>query len=76
MSVRIKKYNGQAIEQPEWVEKTFEQSEVTVDGISYFMGTNEVKNFADDGVGAKVAANAPTGSNIVEDKIPFGDSRA
>lgn len=76
MSVRIKRYGGNGIEQPEWVEKTFEQREVTVDGISYHFGMNETKNFLDDGVGAKIAANAPAGSNIVRDTIPFGTSES
>jgi len=71
MSVRIKKFSPNGIEQPEWVER--HPREVTYDNMSFVWGMNENRNFADDGVGLGFALTA---SNIVQDTIPFGNSRS
>ncbi len=71
MSVRIKAYSLNGVEQPEWVERTFEQREITFQGQTFHYGMNQVRNFADDGVGLGF-----TGTQIVQDTIPFGTSRA
>lgn len=73
MAVKVKSYSLNGIEQPEWVEKTFEQREVTFNNMSFAYGQNQTRNFADDGVGLGFIS---TGQNIVQDTIPFGDSRS
>ncbi len=73
MSVKVKMYSNNGIEQPEWTERTFEQREVTSDGQTFHYGMNQTRNFADDGVGLRFVS---TGQNIVQDTIPFGDSRS
>ncbi len=71
MSVRVKAYSLNGIEQPEWVERTFEQREITFQGQTFHYEMNQPRNFADDGVGLGF-----TGTQIVQDTIPFGTSRA
>ena len=56
------------------VDSTTSQRTAIVDGYEFHFGPNEKKNFLDDGIGAAVAAFGDDG--IVEDAIPFGDSRA
>lgn len=73
MSVKVKSYSLNGIEQPEWVEKTFDQREVSFDGQTFHYGQNQTRNFADDGVGLGFVS---TGQNIVQDTIPFGNSRS
>lgn len=73
MPVKIKSYGQIGVDQPEWVENGFENREVTVDNITFHTGMNQTRNFADDGVGL---ANAKTASNIVQNTVPFGDSRS
>lgn len=73
MSVRVKDYSKNGIEQPEWIEQTFNQSEVTFDNMSFFYGMNQNRTFADDGVGLGFT-NAT--ENIVQNTIPFGSSRS
>ena len=51
---------------PEWVEKDFRNRETTVDGQTFHYGPNQVRNFADTGVGAAHAAFG-SGATIVED---------
>lgn len=77
MSVRVKRYSANGIEQPEWVENgDIRHGDVTIDNQTHHFAINEAKNFLDDGVGVAVAAGAQTGSNIVQDTIPFGDARS
>lgn len=80
MGVRVKTFGNvqTAGVMPEVVDSSLDQREVTVDGMSYHFGPNEVKNFLDEGVGAKAAVFRSGGSadGIVEDAVPFGDSRS
>ncbi len=71
MSVRVKSYSLNGIEQPEWVERTFEQRDITFQGQTFHYGMNQNRNFADDGIGLGF-----TGTNIVQDTIPFSTSRS
>ncbi len=73
MAVKIKRYSANGIEQPEWVEKGFINDEVTFDNMTFHYGMNQTRNFADDGVGLGFTL---AGTNIVQDTIPFGDSRS
>lgn len=73
MAVKVRDYSLNGIEQPEWVEKTFEQREVSFDGMQFHYGQNQTRNFADDGVGVGFTAS---GQNIVQDTIPFNDARS
>jgi hypothetical protein len=73
MSVKIRRYGGNGIEQPEVTDIAFENREVTFNNMTFHYGMNETRNFADDGVGLGFVN---TTENIVEDAIPFGDSRA
>jgi hypothetical protein len=73
MAVKVRDYNLNGIEQPEWTEKTFDQREVTFDNMTFAYGTNQTRNFADDGVGIGFTKS---GQNIVQDTIPFGNSRS
>ncbi len=73
MAVKVKRYSSNGIEQPEWVEKGFINDDVTFDNQTFHYGINQTRNFADDGVGLGYALS---GSNIVQDTIPFGDSRS
>lgn len=73
MAVKVKNYSKNGIEQPEWVEKTFDQREVSFDGQTFHYGMNQTRNFADDGVGLGFVK---AGENIVQDTIPFGNSRS
>lgn len=72
MSVRIKRYSGNGIEQPEWVERGFINDEITFDNQTFHYGMNQHRNFADDGVGIGYSL----ATTIVQDAIPFGTSRA
>ncbi len=73
MAVKVKDYSKNGINQPEWVEQTFGQSETTFDNMSFHWGMNQSRNFADDGVGI---GHTNATENIVQDTIPFGDSRS
>lgn len=73
MAVKIKAYSKNGIEQPEWTERTFNQRDISFDGQTFHYGMNQNRNFADDGVGLGFV-NAT--ENIVQDTIPFGDSRS
>lgn len=73
MAVHIKNYSLNGIEQPEWVERTFEQREVTFNNMIFHYSINQTRNFADDGVGIGFTL---TGQNIVQDTIPFGNARS
>lgn len=73
MAVKVKRYGSNGIEQPEWVEKGFENDEVTFDNMTFHYGMNQTRNFADDGVGIGFTK---AGTNIVQDTIPFGSSRS
>lgn len=73
MSVKLRDYSKNGIGQPEWVEQTQSQSEVTFNNMTFNLGMNQTRNFADDGVGIGFT-NAT--ENIVQDTIPFGDSRS
>lgn len=73
MAIKVKDYNKNGIEQPEWVEKTFEQSEVTFNNQTFHYGANQTRNFADDGVGIGFTKS---GENIVQDTVPFADARS
>lgn len=73
MAVKLRDYNKNGILQPEWTEKTFDQREVTVDNMTFATGTNQTRNFADDGVGL---AHVKATESIVQDTVPFGDSRS
>ena len=60
---------------PEVLDSTREQREVTVDGYTFHFGVNERKNFMDEGVGAAVARqNTATPQTEVED-TSMGSSR-
>ena len=86
MSVRVKKYlnntgtGAQAlVSQTEYKDVSFENAETTVDGQTFHWGPNEVRNFADDGVGlahAGFQAADETEDNVIQDVQPTGDSRA
>ena len=81
MSVRVKRYSIQGLEQNDIVpgdDSTIAQRETTVDGQTFHWGINQVRNFLDDSVGQRHAAfNAATGTvTISEDAIPFGQSRS
>jgi len=71
MSVRIKRYSKNGIEQPEWVEGG--SNDITFSDQTFHFGVNEARNFADDGLGL---AFTNANQNIVQDTIPFGTSRA
>ena len=71
MSVKIKAYSLNGIEQPEWVERTFDQREITFADQTFHYGMNEIRNFADDGVGLGFTLTA---SGIVTNTVPFGDA--
>ena len=55
---------------PEWVEVPFENRITVVDGQEFHWGPNQMRSFADDGVGVAHAAFAG-GATIVEDNVPF-----
>lgn len=78
MSILVKQQSGNngggRNEGPEWVEVPFENRVTTKDGVSFHWAVNERRSFQDDGVGKAHAAI--TGDPVVEDKIPFGDSRS
>lgn len=73
MAVKLRDYNKNGILQPEWVEKSFEQREVTANGQTFHTGANQTRNFADDGVGLQFVNST---ENIVQDTVPFEDSRS
>ena len=86
MSVRVKKFlnntgtGGEAIvDQTEYKDDSFENRETTVDGQTFHWGPNQVRNFADDGVGiahAVFRSGDTTEDNVIPDTEPFGNSRA
>ena len=83
MSVRVKTFGDvQNHEQREGatevVDSAFDQRETTVDGYTFHWGPNEVRNFLDQGIGAAHAAfkSGDDAEGIVEDNVPFGDSRS
>ena len=61
---------------PEWVDSTQDQREATVDGQTHHFAPNQVKNFADEGVGAAIGAFKGGATIIQEDEVPFGSSRS
>ncbi len=73
MAIKVRDYSKNGINQPEWVEQTFDQSEITFNNMSFHYGMNQTQNFADDGVGIGFTNST---ENIVQDTIPFGDSRS
>ena len=75
MAVKVKRYstNTPIETSPEWVEKGFINNDVTFDNMTFHYGMNQTRNFADDGVGIGFSLSS---SNIVQDTIPFGDSRS
>lgn len=58
----------------EYIDTSLDQRETTVDGYTYHWGSNEVRNFLDQGVGAAHAAFGAIG--VEEDIVPFGSSRS
>ena len=52
------------------------QRETTVDGYTFHWGPGQVRNFLDEGVGAKHAAQLGNVSVVREDARPFGTSRS
>lgn len=75
MSVRVKRYSTNGIEQREFTEQPLGHRETVVDGYSFHWGINEVRNFADDGVGLAHAAFSAA-DTVVQDNIPFNNPRA
>lgn len=73
MAIKVKKYGGNGIEQPEITDNSFTQREVTFDNMTFHYGMNQTRNFADDGVGIGFTNST---ENIVQDTIPFGDARS
>jgi hypothetical protein len=73
MAIKLRDYSKNGINQPEWVEQTQDQSDVTFDNMTFNTGMNQTRNFADDGVGL---GNVKSTENIVQDTVPFGDSRS
>ena len=74
MAVKVKMYKRDNIDgSPEWLEDSFENQEVTFDNMTFHYGPNQTRNFADDGVGLGFTL---AGSGIVQDTIPFGNSRS
>ena len=59
-----------------WVDSTQEQRETTVDGQTFHWGPGQVRNFADDNVGVRHAAQLSNASVVRQDARPFGDSRS
>lgn len=62
-------------EKPEWEDSTIDQRETTVDGQTFHWAPGQRRNFLDDGVGL-AHAGFNTSDQIVEDTIPFEDSRS
>lgn len=78
MGVRLKRFSfetgGEENQGPgDW---DTEQMETEVDGQRFHWGPGQVRNFADDGVGLKHAAQLGSPSVVKEDTFPFGDSRS
>jgi len=78
MSVRIKKYSRNGIEKTEVTgQETIDQNQIIDnEGYAYHVGLNAHINFLDDGRGISAANSALSGSNIVQDTIPYGSSRS
>lgn len=78
MSVRIKKYSRNGIEQTEITGgETIEQNALhDNEGYKYHVGLNDSISFLDDGRGNSAANSALGGSNLVKDRIPFGTSES
>ena len=62
------------LKKPEYEDSSFDQRETTVNGYTFHWGINETRNFMDDGVGLAHAAFKT--DEIVQDTIPFNDSRS
>ena len=73
MAVKVIMTKRDGLNQPEWLEDSFENQEVTFDNMTFHYGPNQTRNFADDGVGLGFTLAA---SGIVQDTIPFNDSRS
>ena len=68
MSLRVKMTKRDALNQPEWLEDSFVNQEVTFDNMTFHYGPNQTRSFADDGVGLGFRLTA---SGIVSDNVPF-----
>ena len=77
MGTRVKGKAKSGHDEHVYEDSTQDQRESTVDGQTFHLGPNEVRNFADEGVGAAHAAfrGGATISVIQEDANPFGSSR-
>lgn len=77
MGTRVKRVplNSDIINDPIPEDFNQENRETTVDGQTFHWAPNQVRNFADEGVGAAHAAQLGSPSIVREDAIPFGDSR-
>lgn len=78
MSIRLKRLTQSAVLDRDQmvINVGIAQRETTVDGYTFHWGINEVRNFLDDGVGVAHAAFATNADAIVQNTIPFGDSRS
>jgi hypothetical protein len=78
MGVRLKRFThqggGDSNQGPG--DRTTEQCETEVDGQRFHWGPGQVRNFMDNGVGLKHAAQLGNVSIVKEDTYPFGDSRS
>ena len=76
MAVRVKRYtaNANIVQNPVFTEVSQDARETTVDGYTFHWGTNEVRNFLDDGVGIAHAAFGAQG--VRQDIIPFNNARS
>lgn len=78
MSVKVRAHantqNTGTFHGPEWLDSTIEQrTAITPDGYAVHFAPNEIKNFADDGIGAAVAAFK---TDAIEEDTRTGSSRA
>ena len=77
MAVRVKRVGQNASngsdQGPEFVEVPFENRVTVVDGQEVHWAPNEVKNFADDGVGAAHAAFDNDAGNNTREDTTVGD---
>ena len=78
MGVRVKRYSKALTRENNPIVEDLSQEgrETTFDGQTFHWGTNEVRNFIDDGVGLGHVGYAQGSATIVEDTLPFGDSRS
>lgn len=77
MGVRLKRVPlvEDAVNDPIPEDLNQENRETTVDGQTFHWAPNQVRNFADEGVGIAHAAQLSSPSIVREDDVPFGDSR-